>query len=980
MDKADLDFGIYRIMNQKRSEINDFLKNDLLSKVRQEFDNSVSKEYESLELELSIAIEQAKKFGAPNPENVEPVLEIKKRIKEIKNNNQIEDEIFSNLYTFFSRYYDKGDFISQRRYKDDSFIIPHQGEEIKMYWVNFDQYYIKSSNYLRDYKFVIKDPKNKTFHFKIKLIDADIEKNNLKAKPNEERKFIINEKNPITLETNEFCINLNFDVNNTKQDVLNENTIKTIFENENKHNKNWINILKMLSPTKKNQNRTVLEKHLDEYTSKNTFDYFIHKNLDHFLTRELNWFIKNEILDIHDINPNTFKVLFNKIKIFYDIAKKIIAMLAQIENFQKKLWIKKKFIISTNYIITIDKINSKFFKEICSNKNQISEWISLGFIPNNTKINEKYLKNNLSLIVDTKYFSNNFKYNILAEIENIDEELTGLLINSENFQALNLISSTFENKCDFIYIDPPYNTSEIGFIYKNKYRHSSWSSMIQDRIKLSKKLLTDSGIIGCAIDDLEFSTLQQIMDNIFDQSNRLGNLIIVNKPSGRTIDKYLATSHEYMLFYGNSSNVNIDFFELTDEESAKYTFGDNEEKYKWRDFLRTGGNSTPELSPRQYYPIYYNPKTKKCKLEKFDGSVGIFPIDSKGVKRVWRKTKKSFLEHLEKNEINFKQNKDGQWKVQLIDRIKPGTRPKSVWRESKYDSSAHGTKLLKNMFGESSFSFPKSIHAVYDVLYINTLSKEQSWIVDYFAGSGTTGHAVLKLNKDEGGKRKFMLVEHGDYFDSILVPRIKKASFSINWKDGKPISNDSSSVFIKSIKLESYEDTLNNLRDVGVKTLKHSQLKLLKSHEKLFEEYNLYYWLDVETENSDSLLNINKFKNPFNYELAIGTSSVGSTKLTKIDLIETFNYLLGLTVKTINMINKCIIIKGTNTKNERVLTIWRDVNKNDNHNLENLLKEQKYDNFDYIYINGDCILDDPLSKIKMIEIEFKRLMFNTSDV
>ena len=150
MDKADLDFGIYRIMNQKRDEISRFLENDLLAQVREAFTDFTDSSLAELKQELQAAIEQARKFGAPDPENTEAVREIRQKLASMVDITAVENEVFSHLHTFFSRYYDKGDFISQRRYKKDTYAIPYEGEEVKLYWANYDQYYIKSSEHLRN--------------------------------------------------------------------------------------------------------------------------------------------------------------------------------------------------------------------------------------------------------------------------------------------------------------------------------------------------------------------------------------------------------------------------------------------------------------------------------------------------------------------------------------------------------------------------------------------------------------------------------------------------------------------------------------------------------------------------------------------------------------------------------------------------------------------------------------------------------------
>jgi len=163
-----------------------------------------------------------------------------------------------------------------------------------------------------------------------------------------------------------------------------------------------------------------------------------------------------------------------------------------------------------------------------------------------------------------------------------------------------------------------------------------------------------------------------------------------------------------------------------------------------------------------------------------------------------------------------------------------------------------------------------------------------------------------------------------------------------------------------------------------------TRLSLVNTSPALREDYTLGYWLDVETADSPSLLNIEQFEDPFNYKLNIGSGSVGATTPTTVDLVETFNYLVGLTVKAMDLIRGFKIVTGTNPKGETVLVVWRNLKEKDNTALEEFLDKQGYNprdtEFEHIYVNGDHTLEDPQSKVKMTEIEFKRLMFDVKDV
>ena len=330
-----------------------------------------------------------------------------------------------------------------------------------------------------------------------------------------------------------------------------------------------------------------------------------------------------------------------------------------------------------------------------------------------------------------------------------------------------------------IYIDPPYNTKgeSSTFGYNNSFNHSSWLTFIRNRLEIAKDLLRDDGLIAIAIDDEEQAYLAVLCDEIFGRLNHIGTVIVQSKPSGRTTDSYFATCHEYLHIYSKQVGLpSINFLELTDKQKKQYTEGTGENLFRWRDFLRTGGLSTPTERPNSYYPIYFLPKDEKISVERIsDEQIKILPLDSNGNKRVWRKTRPSFLKHVNDKEIKIEQNKSGEWKVKIIDKIKKGTRPKSVWTDSKYDASSHGTKLLKNLFeGQKVFSYPKSINAVKDVIEILSERGGDDIILDFFAGSGTTAHAVLELNKQDNGNRQFILIEQMDYVENVTVKRVEK--------------------------------------------------------------------------------------------------------------------------------------------------------------------------------------------------------------
>ena len=990
MDHAELDFGIYRIMNQKCDEIQQFLQHDLLPQVKTALqgngDDMQQVKQRMTEIEHMFAGMDIETLPDSNP-NVAEYKKLKAQLAQGGSADDLEGEVFSHLVTFFSRYYDGGDFLSKRRYKDNTYAIPYNGEEVKLHWANSDQYYIKTSEYFRDYTFVLPTSRKKV-HFVLK--DASTEQNNNRAANNMERRFALwkpeNEGEQVIEVTADGELNIYFTYElmpkATKQKDLLVAALEAVtplvpadFEE----------LLTVKIPTKDNGNRTLLEKHLTDYTSKNSFDYFIHKDLGGFLSRELDFYIKNEVLHIDDLDPQHINSQLSVVKAIKQVGQKIIQMLAQLENFQKKLWLKKKFVVQSDYCITLDRVPEKLYPEIIANAAQRKEWVRLFAIDEiqgdmmteaySEPLTIEFLKQNQFLVLDTAFFDAKFKHHLVKSMENIDEQTNGLLINSENFQALQLLQEKYKKGIKCAYYDPPYNTSEGTFVYKNSYQHSSWCSMLENRLSLTQPLLSLDGVNEVAIDDFEQPYLSGILDYIYGFDNRLGSLVVEIKPSGRTNDYFLATSHEYLLCYAKDYNeVTINFFPLSEEQRRAYSeTTDDGTPNKWRDFLRTGGYSTPEERPNSYYPIFFDPETNDITIEEKYGYIKILPIDSMGKHRVWRKTIPSFINHLNKGEIKIEKRGD-QYKVRIIDKIKDGVRPKSVWIGSKYDASTHGTKLIQAMFGSSQFSFPKSIGNVYDSLYM--VCNEGDVILDAFAGSGTTGHAVVELNRNaEDDFYKFILCEVNDYCNAVTKPRIQKSIYSSNWRDAKPVSRNGISQCFKYIRLEQYEDTLNNLE------IKKQQTEL--QTDEFNESYMLSYMLDTETR--DSLLNLKWFENPF--EMTLKTTKDNELVTTNVDMVETFNYLIGLNVETEDWYqddNICVVQGKTHREGLKTLVIWRNCKQVDNKKLDEFFDKMDFrtrdTEFDIIYVNGDNTLpnlrrDEEHWKVVLTEEEFQKRMF-----
>lgn len=578
LDKSDLDFGIYRILNIRRKEIQKFFTEGLPRQIRETLEPFAQGNKDELRKQIAEIEQQAAAFGA-SPENNPKYKELKAQLQQGTDLSALESDVYSALYNFFSRYYNEGDFISKRRYKEGVYAIPYEGEEVKLYWANQDQYYIKTSENFKDYTFTAGDY---TVHFL--LVDATTEQNNNKEDKNKKREFMLftedEEKYPgvKTFEYNEEEKTVNirfiFDVPKeaeVKTDEEGKKKKKVDYSEKNKVEiKQWLStqptavmleLLRITNPDAKAKDQiSLLDKHLKTYVAKNTFDYFIHKDLGGFLTRELDFFIKNEVMHLDDLdteNEARVETYIAKVRAIKQVGRVIIKFLAQIENFQKKLWLKKKFVVETNWCITLDRIPEEYYDEIRQNKAQVQEWIDMYAIdeiqqdlehtePFTPVPSVLFLKQNQNLIVDTKHFSEEFKNRLLAEYDDLDKETGGLMINSDNFHALNLLQTKYTNRVNCIYGDPPYNAKSSEILYKNTFKHSSWITMMRNRLELVSPLKTQRGAIVTAIDENEGFNLMKLLDEIFPYWNKTA-VTVLHNPAGVQGDNF-SYSHEYAFF------------------------------------------------------------------------------------------------------------------------------------------------------------------------------------------------------------------------------------------------------------------------------------------------------------------------------------------------------------------------------------------------------------------------------------------------
>ncbi len=1049
INRADLDFGIYRILNTRSQEIERYLSQTLPQAVKTALGANQSEQITQWQTELAALQKTLEDAGVPL-ESSKKYQELQSKIEQAKKGGtDHETAVYRHLLTFFSRYYEEGDFISQRRYKGDTYAVPYSGEEVLLHWANKDQYYTKSGENFSNYRFSLDDGRTVFF----RLNSADIAKDNRKdndakrlftlvtaqtiERENEDGELEIIDINPITESEDGKTLTILFDYKpfekSAKQEKILEQDLATLQAHDFLQTK-WIALAERC-PTEKNPNRTLLEKHLSDYTQKNSADYFIHKDLGGFLRRELDFYIKNEVMNLDDVqNISHFAPLEANLRLIQtlrSIALELIAFLAQLENFQKKLWLKKKFVAGHHYLITLNHIlqleqAGRFIEEIANNVKQLAQWQSLFNLPsadaqaflnaqkaNNaggkTPLNSNCYNDLQHLVVDTSLFSATFQSALISTLSNslgdFDSHINGTLIHSDNFQALNLLQARYREQVKCIYIDPPYNTSASEIIYKNGYKHSSWLSLIQDRIHLSKFLMNSSGIFTLAIDDFELSKVSLCLEEIFSQENHLATVPVRSNPHGRAMAAGFSLNHEYSVFYQNSPNSTVGRIPRDDNKLSRYPEKDELGIFTWINFRGTGANTRRIDRPKLFYPVIANTKEMSIRIPDLiwnsdsnswdydknilENEIVILPIDSNNEERVWSLGWERAKEYVNTDVIL----KESSGTYQINRKYRPnqeGALPATWWQDAKYSATESGTKVVKEILGSrENFSYPKSIYLVEDCLRVADNTKS-GLILDYFAGSGTTAHAVINLNREDKGNRQYILVEQGEYFDTVLKPRVQKVIYSKAWKEGKPVAEDGAEnlqgvpQIVKVLKLESYEDTLNNLE------LRRSGL-FDNLSDDVRQDYLLHYMLNIESRGS--LLNVSHFEKPFDYGLNISTTSAGAYEWQKVDLVETFNYLIG--AKVINVDDKraeqgfvAIECRLPNqSANEETLIFWRDCERIGYDELQEYFAEHLRINpanneYSQIYLNGDHTLEtvwdgEQSGSLKIISIEdaFLSLMF-----
>jgi len=685
-----------------------------------------------------------------------------------KGNNDFKEELYDKLYSFFHRYFSES----------GSIYYNYTPLFYKIYTKAYNNKPSETSTFSTDYEQIISNKQDTSLFYKTQMLyyvksdkifkDLEVEIDGFK--------YIFDVTNMIGKKANEKK-GLVYTLENITEKSL---SFSVTYSERGKKTK----ISNILKSTKK-ENILLKEEDFTKafkiFEKQSNIDYFINKDAKKFLTEQLDMWIYQYMFS----QESDFDIeRFEQIKNIKTIALRLISFISQFENELVKIWNKPRFVTNSNIVVTLDKLESKGYdttklKTHKGYKAQQEEWQDLGITEKDNLIDNKYLP------FDTKYF-----LDLKDEIEELfeEDEFDGLLIKSENYQALNTILPRFKSKVDLIYIDPPYNTKDDEFIYQDNYKNSTWLSMMSDRIKLSNDFLTKKGNFFCSIDDNQMAQLKILSDEIFGRDRFMGNIAWESKSKTQnTKDSFnkLQPKIEYILGYSNNKKPRFNL-EISGEKNYP-EFSEKFGRYRLAKMEVSTAYSRAHDTGSMIYDI-----------------LGVSPRKGKSW-QIGKKTVDSLINDERLMLIDNFPHIIYRPQDEETDKYKP------FWAFIGKDggTAETGKKELSNIIAHELDTI-KPVSVIKKLIFHS--SNKNDIILDYFSGSGTTAESVMRLNNEDNGNRKFILIEMGDHFDKIIMKRIKKLLFSQNWQNQKAQDSNGYSGIVKYYELEQYEQILRNIK------------------------------------------------------------------------------------------------------------------------------------------------------------------------
>lgn len=672
--------------------------------------------------------------------------------------DSFREEFFDKLYNFFEKYFSESGsvyFVKTANYQRVYEKVYTDTRDVILFWKTHMLYYVKS------------DILFKSMNVEIDGYNFFFDVSKLETKQNNEKRELIFEFEEVKREENE--------------DGVKKTVVLSVTYSERGRKTKKDKILKALREEGITLSEDILDKAIKTFKKQSEVDFFINKNAKKFLEEQLDLYLHQLLLT----EENKFEQKrLNQIKTIQKFAKKIISFISQFEDELVKVWNKPKFVLNSNYVITIDKLSDEILQRIATHENlnrQVKEWAELGMVEENFDFNKREEKHKF-LPIDTKYFKD-LEIEILNLFDNLDEALDGRLIHSENYQALNTLQNKYREEVQCIYIDPPFNLEKNpDFDYKVNYKDSNWATMLENRLRLAYKFLKDEGSIFVRCDYNGNYIVRMLLDEIFWKGNFRNEIVISRTKKIFTGVQGYNVANDSLFFYTKGNNFIF-----------RPVYKKREKKQKWLNMHSPGERKPPEriILGRLFYP----PKGRHWTFVQEK----IYELEKQ--RRIRINEDIEYIDMLGNKVKGMPQYLTGE--EELLD---------SNWMDVPGYSQAHG--------------FPTENSEILLKRVIESTSNEGDLIMDFFLGSATTQAVAQKL------KRKWIGVEMGEQFFDVELPRLKKVIFGKQGGISQELEEKyKGSGFFKYYDLEQYEDTLKRMK------YKDYEGDLFTKSKRIFEEY-----------------------------------------------------------------------------------------------------------------------------------------------
>ena len=606
-----------------------------------------------------------------------------------------QDELFDKLYDFFYRYFSESGSIYFRRTRYPQSVyeqVYSDDQDVILFWKTHMLYYVKTDRMFQSMDVELEE---QTFFFDVSQLEH--------KKANEKRDLVY------------------------RYDCIRDDgaIVFTVKYSSSGSKTKMLDILRTLRRENLEIGEDILERAFRVFEKQSEVDYFINKDAEKFLKEQFDLWMYQYLFEGQNI---WIQRRLEQLQALKELAYKIIDFIAQFEDELVRIWNKPKFVRKSHYVITLDRIAEKdidVLKRVLASDgiaDQLAEWRQLGMVKKDfeldqiwadgeagERLDEKYQY----LPLDTQYFPV-LQINILGLFDHLDKTIDGRLIKSENYQALRTLLPRFREQVQCIYIDPPYNSDSSEIHYENTYKHSSWLTLMENRLFIGKEYLTRGGVLSIAIDDNEFPRMVHVVNKHLPE--KIGVAVVRSNPAGRSTPKGFSLNHEYAVFAGKSNDASIGRLERSQEQIERYAEKDGRGRFEWVNFRKHGG--LRDEAPPMFYPIYVT-KSGEYRLPEMTWSDDeekwilldepqkyeevLWPLDDQGQERRWKWSVETFTNNPDDVKVDFDQH--NQLAIYIKSRMPEGVTPPTWWGKKKYSATDRGDKNIEEFIWSSWLVF-----------------------------------------------------------------------------------------------------------------------------------------------------------------------------------------------------------------------------------------------------------------------------------